>query len=222
LSVTKEGREVMRQGGYGHLVPYSSFSCFFHKKMSCERPLSRSLGLVKSVGIVGLLMVLTLLLHGCTAKFPVGQPSGPSPAPLPDPVHRPDSAQLPAPIPVPLPEPTGRSSRDFVPVPEEGRAAGTLLASARQSVRSGQFSQAEMMLERALRLEPRNARLWHEMAQVKYGQQQYDQVVQFCIKSNSLAGKDYDLIQQNWRLMEKAYLELGQPEKARQARIKSG
>jgi Tfp pilus assembly protein PilF len=85
----------------------------------------------------------------------------------------------------------------------------------------GQFSKAEMILERALRVEPRNARLWHEMAQVKYGQKEYGQAVQFCIKSNSLAGKDNGLIQQNWLLMEKAYVELGEPEKAEEARIKS-
>jgi lipopolysaccharide biosynthesis regulator YciM len=85
----------------------------------------------------------------------------------------------------------------------------------------GQFSKAEMILERALRVEPRNARLWHEMAQVKYGQKDYGQAVQFCIKSNSLAGKDNGLIQQNWLLMEKAYFELGEPEKAEEARIKS-
>ena len=169
---------------------------------------------------IGLLMAVTLCLHGCAVKHRVGRPAGP--APLPAPVLRPDSAPLPPPLPVPLPGPSVRSGRESVPVAEEGRAAGTLLASARQNVRAGQFSQAEMVLERALRLEPRNARLWHEMAQVKYGQRDYGQVVQFCIKSNSLAGKDYGLIQQNWRLMEKAYMELGQPEKAQQARIKSG
>jgi Tfp pilus assembly protein PilF len=109
-----------------------------------------------------------------------------------------------------------------VPVPDEGKAAGTLLASARQSLRSGQFNQAEMMLERALRVEPRNARLWHEMAQVKYSLKDYEQVVQLCKKSNSLAGKDYGLIQQNWQLMERAYIEKGQPEQAQRARIKSG
>jgi len=109
-----------------------------------------------------------------------------------------------------------------VPVAEEGKAAGTLLAGARQQMRAGEFSQAEIMLERALRVEPRNARLWHEMAEVKYAQKDYSQAVQFCIKSNSLSGKDYNLIQQNWLLMEKAYIELGEPEKARQARIKSG
>lgn len=172
------------------------------------------------VGNIGLLMAVTLFLHGCAVKQPVDWPAGP--APLPAPVLRPDSAPLPPPVPVPLPGPSVRSGRDSVPVAEEGRAAGTLLASARQNVRAGQFSQAEMVLERALRLEPRNARLWHEMAQVKYGQKDYGQVVQFCIKSNSLAGKDYGLIQQNWLLMEKAYLQLGDPEKARKARIKSG
>ncbi len=173
-------------------------------------------------GSIGLFMMLTIVLHGCAVKHPVSIPAEPEPISRPAPVVRPESAPLPPPPPVPLPGQDVRPSRDFVPVPEEGKAAGTLLASARQSLRSGQFNQAEMMLERALRVEPRNARLWHEMAQVKYSLQDYDQVIQLCKKSNSLAGKDYGLIQQNWQLMEKAYLEKGQPEQAQRARIKSG
>jgi len=172
-------------------------------------------------GTVGLLIVLNLCLPGCSVKHPVDLPVIPAPAPLPVP-PAPPPLPAPAPVTVPAPEPGPSVSRESAPVPEEGRAAATLLASARQSARTGQFSQAEMMLERALRVEPRNARLWYEMAQVKYGQKDYGQTVQFCIKSNSLAGKDYDLIQQNWLLMERAYLELGEPEKARQARSKSG
>ncbi|HIJ91578.1 MAG: tetratricopeptide repeat protein [Desulfobulbaceae bacterium] len=172
---------------------------------------------------VGLLMAVTLFLHGCAGKEPVAGPSGPvsvsrprpTPAPTPAPVDVPSDAPLDAPSP---PPPAGRES---VPVPKEGKAAGTLLACARQNVRAGQFAKAEMTLERALRLEPRNARLWQEMAQVKYGQKDYEQVVQFSIKSNSLAGKDYDLIRQNWLLMEKAYLKLGKPDKAKQARSKA-
>jgi tetratricopeptide (TPR) repeat protein len=167
-------------------------------------------------------MVGHLLLQGCAEKHSVGLPTFPAP------VSRPASnvPPLPVPAPSPPPEPVYESgpgiTHESVPVPEEGKAAGTLLASARQNVRAGEFGQAEMTLERALRVEPRNARLWHEMAQVKFGQKDYRQAVQFCIKSNSLAGKDYGLIQQNWLLMEKAYLELGEPERARQARIKSG
>lgn len=169
---------------------------------------------------VGLLIVVMLFLYGCAVKHPVDMPDPGIPAPVPVPVPVPRPLPVPEPAPVPVPESNVR--QESVPVPEEGKAAGTLLAGARQNMQAGQFSQAEMMLERALRVEPRNARLWHEMAQVKYGQQEYAQAVQFCIKSNSLAGKDYGLIQQNWQLMEKAYLELGEPDKARQARIKSG
>lgn len=159
-------------------------------------------------GKIGLFLALTLIMHGCAGKVLVEQPSEPAP------VSRPDQAPAPSEVPGP--------GYESVPVPKEGKAAATLLASARQNLQAGQFSQAEMMLERALRLEPRNARLWHEMGQVKYGQKDYKQVVQFCIKSKSLAGKDYDLIRQNWLLMEKAYLQLGETEKARQARSKAG
>ncbi len=161
---------------------------------------------------VGLLMAATLFLHGCAGQEHVERPARPVA------VSRP----TPTPAPIEAPAPAASPSHESVVVPKEGKAAGTLLASARQNVRAGQFAKAEMMLERALRLEPRNARLWQEMAQVKYGQKDYDQVVQFCIKSNSLAGKDYGLIKQNWLLMEKAYLKLGKPEKASQARSKAG
>lgn len=160
----------------------------------------------------GLLLAMILSLHGCAVQEPVKQPAGPAA----------DSSSPAASAPTPAPEPVALPRRESVPVPEEGKAAGTLLANARQNVRAGKFNQAEMMLERALRLEPRNARLWHEMAQVKYGQKDYGQVIQFCIKSNSLAGKDYGLIRQNWLLMEKGYLQLGEPEKAKQARSKAG
>ena len=158
---------------------------------------------------VGLLLALTLVMHGCAGQTLVTQSTAPAPVPRP--------AQTPAPNEAPAPSP----GHESVVVPKEGKAAATLLAGARQKLQAGQFSQAEMMLERALRLEPRNARLWHEMAQVKYGEKDYGQVVQFCIKSKSLAGKDYDLIRQNWLLMEKAYLQLGETEKAKQARSKA-
>jgi predicted Zn-dependent protease len=104
---------------------------------------------------------------------------------------------------------------------QEAGAAGTLLASARQSVQAGQFSRAEATLERALRVEPRNAGLWHEMAQVKFGQENYGQAVQFCLKSNSLAGRDSALVRKNWQLLARAYAKLGDMDKAEQARLKA-
>jgi len=96
--------------------------------------------------------------------------------------------------------------------------SASLLESAEQALRLGQFNQAEMFLERALRLEPRNGELWYAMGQVKFEQNHHAQAVQFCLKSNSLAGKDPLLIHKNWILMESAYLQMGETEKAAWAR----
>ncbi|OQX16116.1 MAG: hypothetical protein BWK76_11945 [Desulfobulbaceae bacterium A2] len=162
---------------------------------------------------LGLALTVLLLVQGCAVRPPSESPGTP-PRPLPTPPV--EQAEPPVAAPVP---PAGRES---VPGAQEGKAAGTLLAGARQNMQAGRYSQAEMALERALRLEPRNARLWHEMAQVKFAQRDYRQSVQFCLKSNSLAGRDHELIRHNWQLMEKAYLELGEPDKARQAHGKAG
>ncbi|MGV1098754.1 tetratricopeptide repeat protein [Thiovibrio sp. JS02] len=106
-------------------------------------------------------------------------------------------------------------------IPPPPGQAGALLASANKAMQAGQPDKAEMHLERALRLAPRDAQLWHGMAKVRFGQGNYSQAVQFCLKSNSLAGKNGAVIRQNWLLMEKAHLKMGNKEKAAQARQKA-
>ncbi len=101
----------------------------------------------------------------------------------------------------------------------EQSPAGSLLAHAKQDIAAGQFDQAEIYMERALRVDPRDATLWHVMGQVKSGQHNHAQTVQFCLKSNSLAGRNSNLIRQNWRLIEKSYTKMGQPDKAQEARL---
>jgi tetratricopeptide (TPR) repeat protein len=106
-------------------------------------------------------------------------------------------------------------------MPQPSGQTGSLLASANEAMQAGQLDKAEMQLERALRLSPRDAQLWQGMARVRFEQGNYAQAVQFCLKSNSLAGKDESTVRQNWLLMEKAYLEIGEKEKALQARQKA-
>lgn len=105
------------------------------------------------------------------------------------------------------------------PVPHG--VAASLQKSAGESLSAGRFSQAEILVERALRLEPRNPELWHMMARVKAGQNNPAQTVQFCLKSNSLAAGNLTLTRRNWLLMEKAYQSMGQAEQAAQARKKA-
>lgn len=97
----------------------------------------------------------------------------------------------------------------------------TLLANANKAMQAGKPDRAEMHLERALRLSPRDAQLWQAMARVRFEQGNYGQAVQFCLKSNSLAGTNATIVRQNWLLMEKAYLKTGEKEKAAQARQKA-
>lgn len=107
------------------------------------------------------------------------------------------------------------------PAVKKETAAGSLLAEAHRAQQAGQYNQAEVALERALRVEPGNAGLWHEMARVKYGQKNYGQTVQFCLKANSLAGRDTALIRRNWLLMAKAHEAMGDRGKATEAKMKA-
>lgn len=97
-------------------------------------------------------------------------------------------------------------------------ASTSLLESARQSLQVDEFNRAEIFLERALRLDPHNGELWHTMGRVKFKKNHPAQAVQFCLKSNSLAGKNPQLIRKNWRLIERAYLQMGETEKALRVR----
>lgn len=83
--------------------------------------------------------------------------------------------------------------------------AHTLYRDAEHAIRKGEYKQAEMLLNRALRIEPRNGWYWHAMGRVKYAQTAYEQAIQFCLKSDSLAGSDLGLKRSNHLLLQKAY-----------------
>ena len=68
-----------------------------------------------------------------------------------------------------------------------------------------------MLLERALRIEPRNPHYWHGLAQVKYHQGKYRETVQFCLKVESLAAKQPQLIARNKELLRQARSKSAQP-----------
>jgi tetratricopeptide (TPR) repeat protein len=87
--------------------------------------------------------------------------------------------------------------------PQKG-PAHSLFHEAEQSMQKEEYKRAEMLLERALRVEPRNGWYWHAMGRVYYMQGSYEQAIQFCLKSDSMAGGDSDLKRNNRLLMKKA------------------
>lgn len=101
--------------------------------------------------------------------------------------------------------------------PSNNTAVIALLNKAGDQSAAGQMDQASENLERALRIEPRNPLLWHELARIRLGQGQYRQAENMAAKSNMLTGSNPDLKAKNWRIIGEARNRLGDLQGAREA-----
>ncbi len=72
-------------------------------------------------------------------------------------------------------------------------AVDALLGQARALRAEGQHELAAVKLERALRIEPRGAELWLELARVRYDMGDFAAAAQFADRARRLAGNDDDL-----------------------------
>lgn len=131
----------------------------------------------------------------------------------PDPWTVQPQAQPPATPPVAIVAP-GVGTQDGHP----GRdAVASLAAKARREQQAGALDAAAATLERALRLDPRNARLWHQLAGVHFDQRHWRQSAEFATRSNALATDDKDLQALNWRLIAQVREATGDPQGATHA-----
>ncbi len=109
----------------------------------------------------------------------------------------------------------------IAPNSRTGGAVKSLLLDARGAASSGNIARAESLLERALRIEPRNAVLWHYMAKMKLHQGRYTKAIGMAAKSNSMANNDYTLRADNWRIIAHAENWLGNISKSKMAQEKA-
>jgi len=121
------------------------------------------------------LFLLVIFAAGCAAP-PQGTPPEPAPPPPPE-----------APA-----------------APKENVAIAGLMESARADAAAGKLVQAAASPERALRIEPRNPRLWHELARVRLRQGDTAQAANLAARSNSFAGNDGALRSANQNIIEQA------------------
>jgi predicted Zn-dependent protease len=134
-----------------------------------------------------LLAFLAVVLCGCATVVP-GPGQAPEPAPVPAPAAR-----------------------------TENLAIAGLMDGARSDAAAGRLASAAASLERALRIEPRNPRLWQELARVRLKQGDYAQAESTAARSNSWAGGDNQLRAENWRLIAQARDARGDAEGAKAA-----
>ena len=150
-----------------------------------------------------IILAVAVILGGCASVQPPAPVSEPASAPMiiapAPPQSEPGSAPLPG------------------PAPGQSAAVASLVQVAHADAASGRLVHAAASLERALRIEPRNPRLWQELARVRLSQGDYGQAESMAARSNSWAGNDVQLRAENWRLIAQARKARGDAEGARAA-----
>jgi Tfp pilus assembly protein PilF len=79
-----------------------------------------------------------------------------------------------------------------------------LLNTAKGQEQAGNLSGSAATIERALRVQPRNAVLWNKLAHLRFKQGQYSRAASLARKSNGLAGGNVAVKQSNLDLIARA------------------
>ncbi len=123
----------------------------------------------------------------------------------------------------PAAENTGRASRRVTPPsPAPSPAVLALLQEAEADSANGSLDNAAAALERAIRIQPRNAQLWQKLAEVRLKQHQPGLAEDLAKKSNVLAKNNKAMISKNWGLIAEARRKKGDMEGAAEADAKAG
>ncbi|HEY0767088.1 MAG TPA: tetratricopeptide repeat protein [Steroidobacteraceae bacterium] len=133
-------------------------------------------------------IVIAASVSACALRAP-----GPSPSATPQP-----SPPLPAqPAPLPPERPAAPAPRQF----HLGPAASALVTQAHTQAGGGDYGQAAVTLERALRIEPDNPLLWIELGRVRLGENNGSQADAMGRKALSLATGDGGAQAAAWHLI---------------------
>lgn len=97
-------------------------------------------------------------------------------------------------------------------------AVAELSEAATQAEQGGDLSRAATLLERAIRIEPRDPALLQQMAEVRLDQGQWDQAESHARRSFDVGPRVGELCQRNWRTIAVARERQGDAAGAREAR----
>lgn len=137
------------------------------------------------------LLLLAVALYGCAVTGPAPpRPVRPQPAEVTQPAEATAPAETAKPVAAPAARPTG--------------PAASLYQQADSALRSGDPGRAEILIERALRIDPDQALYWHTLGRAKYDQGAYAQAVQLFLKAESRMKDRGALARSNRQFLEAA------------------
>lgn len=96
-------------------------------------------------------------------------------------------------------------------------AVAELTDQAERAEAAGDLGQAAVLLERAMRIQPRDPELLQQMAEVQLQRGAYEQALNFATRSHDVGPRVGELCARNWRTMSVAQERLGRASEAREA-----
>ena len=114
-------------------------------------------------------------------------------------------------------EPPADASAGVQVFPLQNPAVKTLMAEAGEAGDQGRYDDAALLLERALRIQPRDPELLQEMAEVQLQKEDYQQALNFAVRSYDEGPRVGQICARNWRTISTARQHLGDAAGSRDA-----
>ena len=115
-------------------------------------------------------------------------------------------------------EPARQDSAGVQVFPLQNPAVKELLADASAAESAGDYGQAAVLLERALRIQPRDPEILQNMAEVQLQVKDYEQALNFAVRSYDTGPRVGEICSRNWRTIGVARERLGDANGAREAK----
>ena len=118
-------------------------------------------------------------------------------------------------------EPAEQEGTGLQVYPLQNEGVQDLSGQARQAEQAGEYERAASILQRALRLKPKDPELLQHMAEVQLQQKNYEQALNFASRSYDIGPRVGELCSRNWRTISVAREKLNDPTGAREAELRS-
>jgi tetratricopeptide (TPR) repeat protein len=106
-------------------------------------------------------------------------------------------------------EPARQDSAGVQVFPLQNPAVKELIAEAGKAETAGDYSQAAVLLERALRIQPRDPEILQHLAEVQLQMSDYEQALNFATQSYDIGPRVGEICSRNWRTIGVAREYLG-------------